>query len=243
MSTNLNLNENSWNIYLAGLIDGDGCLLVSQQGFASLEITMDIYDELALNKIKQKLGGSIKLRSGARAFRYRLHNKAGMLDLINRINGNIRNSKRVPQLKKICALYNILYKEPKPLTIESSWFAGFFDADGTLGYSIKNGAPQLIVSASNKDKVDLEPFREVFGGVVRLDKRSNTWKWDIYSEEAILSFCNYLKKHPLQSHKKKRVFLVKRYYALKACRAYKQEPNTLLHKAWDKFEKDWRTYD
>jgi hypothetical protein len=59
MNTYFNENENSWNRYLAGLIDSDGCLLVSKQGYASLEITMDIYDENALNKIKQKLGGSV----------------------------------------------------------------------------------------------------------------------------------------------------------------------------------------
>jgi hypothetical protein len=160
-----------------------------------------------------------------------------MLDLIHRINGYIRNSKRVPQLQKVCALYNIPYKEPETFTVDNSWFAGFFDGDGTLGYSMKKGGPQLIVSASNKDKKDLEPFREVFGGYVRLDSCSNTWKWEIYSKEAILSFCNNLKKHPLQSHKKNRIFLVKRYYSLKACRAYRQEPDSLLHKAWKKFFK------
>jgi ubiquinol-cytochrome c reductase cytochrome b subunit len=189
-NNNNDKDENSWNNYLAGLIDGDGCLLISKQGFASLEITMDISDEYTLNKIKDKLGGSVKLRSGARAFRYRLHNKAGIRDLINRINGYVRNSKRVPQLQKICELSNIPYKQADKLTLEDIWFAGFFDADGTLGFSLKKGVPQLIISASNKNKIDLEPFREIFGGVIRLDKASNTWKWEIYRKETILIFCN-----------------------------------------------------
>lgn len=88
---------NSFNEYLAGLIDGDGCLLLNSKNYASLEITMDISDEHALNKIKQKLGGSVKLRTGG----YRLHHKKGMLNLISRINGLIRNSKRASQLKKL----------------------------------------------------------------------------------------------------------------------------------------------
>jgi hypothetical protein len=58
-------SELHWNQWLAGLIDGDGCLLVSKAGYASCEITMGIEDEHALMQIKQKLGGSVKSRSGA----------------------------------------------------------------------------------------------------------------------------------------------------------------------------------
>ncbi len=238
-----NNQENSWNEYLAGLIDGDGSLLVSKEGYASLEITMDIYDEYALNKLKQKLGGSVKLRSGARAFRYRLHHKAGMINLISRINGKIRHSKRMVQLKKICELYNIQFKEPVPLTIQNGWFSGFFDADGTIGFSMKNASPQLTVSVSQKDPIDLSPFQNVFGGFIRLDKHSNTYKWDLYRKEAIFEFCGYLKNYPLHSHKKKRLFLIKSFYLLKSCRAYRHEPDSLVYKTWLRFETNWNTFE
>ena len=230
-----------FNQYLAGLIDGDGSLLISNKGYASLEITMDIFDFDNLNKIKQKLGGSIKLRSGARAFRYRLHNRAGILDLLNRINGHIRNSKRMPQLKNMCDLYGILYKEPIPLTPDNGWFAGFFDADGSIFYCMKQGVPQLTIEVSNKKKIDLIPFQKNFGGYLRYDRQANVYKWDLYSKEDIYAFCTYLKKHPLQSHKKKRFFLIKRFYALKSCGAFRgdSQPLNLLNKAWIKFEKDW----
>nr|ALO20944.1 putative LAGLIDADG homing endonuclease [Microglena monadina] len=142
-SNSTNIGEESWNEYLAGLIDGDGSLLISKKGYASLEITMDIHDEYALNKVKQKLGGSVKRRSGAGAFRYRLHHKLGILNLLGRISGNIRNSQRIAQLQKMCILYKIPYKDPVKLTLHSSWFAGFFDADGTITYSMKKGWPQL----------------------------------------------------------------------------------------------------
>ena len=56
-------SELHWNQWLAGLIDGDGCLLVSKAGYASCEITMGIEDEHALMQIKQKLGGSVKSRA------------------------------------------------------------------------------------------------------------------------------------------------------------------------------------
>lgn len=46
-----------------------------------------------LRQIQDKFGGSVKLRSGVKAIRYRLQNKEGIIKLINAVNGNIRNSK------------------------------------------------------------------------------------------------------------------------------------------------------
>jgi hypothetical protein len=80
---------------------------------------MGLQDEHALAIIKQKLGGSIKLRSGVKALRYRLHNKKGMVDLINRINGNIRHTSRLKQLESICLLLNIPIIYPNSITIDN----------------------------------------------------------------------------------------------------------------------------
>jgi hypothetical protein len=81
-----------------------------KKGYASLEITMDIRDERALQAVKNVYGGSslrLKLRSGVSALRYRLHNKEGLLNLINDVNGYIRNPIRLIQLNYICVKYNI----------------------------------------------------------------------------------------------------------------------------------------
>ena len=118
--------ELAWNQWLAGLIDGDGCLLISKHGYTSCEITMGIRDEHALNQIKQKLGGSVKLRSGSNSIRYRLHHKKGIIDLIDRINGHIRHSTRKIQLQKLCQHLEIYYVRPQPLSVDNGWFAGFF---------------------------------------------------------------------------------------------------------------------
>lgn len=67
---------------------------------------MDIRDERALQAVKNVYGGSIKLRSGVSALRYRLHNK-DLLNLINDVNGDIRNPIRLIQLNYICVKYNI----------------------------------------------------------------------------------------------------------------------------------------
>lgn len=232
--------EEIWNQHLAGLIDGDGSLLISKAGYASLEIIMDIYDLQALNQVKQKLGGSVKRRNSL-SFRYRLHNKSGMLDVINRVNGKIRQSNRMVQLQKMCALYNIPYQAPQPLTVNNAWFAGFFDADGTLGYSYKKGWPQMIISVSQKSAADLACYQTVFGGTVRLDSRTNTYKWDIYSEQAIYNFYQYCQKFPLTSHKKKRMFLLPRFFRLRKAGAHRTS-DPALQKVWTQLEQDWNTF-
>jgi ubiquinol-cytochrome c reductase cytochrome b subunit len=70
-------NPEKFNEWLAGLIDGDGSFLLSKKGYASLEITKDLRDKKALFLIKQKYGGSVKLRSGSKSKRYRLHSREG----------------------------------------------------------------------------------------------------------------------------------------------------------------------
>src|SRR3954447_25062163 len=65
--------------WLAGIIDGDGCFLVSKKGYCSLEIVTQLRDKKILYLIKQKFGGSVKLVSGNNHLRYRLHHKKGLL--------------------------------------------------------------------------------------------------------------------------------------------------------------------
>jgi hypothetical protein len=134
---------------------------------------MGLQDEHALAVIKQKLGGSIKLKSGVKALRYRLHDKKGMLELINRINGNIRHTSRIKQLQSICLTLGIELKYPEPITIENGWFSGFFDANGTITYSIKNSYPQLTISITNNLMVDVISFKSIFGGNIYYDKGLN----------------------------------------------------------------------
>lgn len=105
--------------WLAGLIDGDGCFLISKAGDASMEITMGIGDERALKEIKQYVGGAVKARAGMKAFRYRLHNDEGMRVLIGIVNGEIRNPIRQAQLKAVCEQKGIQYKAPAPLVYKS----------------------------------------------------------------------------------------------------------------------------
>lgn len=105
-----------------------------------------------------------------------------MKKLVEAVNGNIRNSKRLVQLNKICLILNINLKEPKRLNKENGWFSGFFDADGTITISLKNGYPQLCISVTNKYLVDVEDYKKIFGGEIYFEKSQNGYyKWMISS--------------------------------------------------------------
>ena len=234
--------ETQFNQWLAGLIDGDGCLLISKAGYSSCEITVSLADERMLRIIQNKLGGAIKPRSGVKAIRWRLHNRAGMLDLINRVNGYIRHSGRLVQLNRVCALLDIPLLSPDTLHLEHGWFSGFFDSDGTIGYYFKgeNHNPQLTLSVTNKLFVDVNLFTAFFGGSVYFDKAQNGYyKWSVQSEKGLASFLNYTKVCPPKSVKRQRLFLVKEYFRLVALKAHKAQEETVLHKAWIKFNRKW----
>ena len=114
------LENQKFNQWLAGLIDGDGCFQLSKKGYANLEIVAHIRDKNILYQIKQKFGGSVKIRAGLNHLRYRMHHKQGMLNLIKAVNGEIRNPIRLLQLNKICEKYNIPVIQPCSLIFENA---------------------------------------------------------------------------------------------------------------------------
>lgn len=234
-----NLKFKQW---LAGLIDGDGTFLLSKSGYASLEITMDIRDEHALHIVKNIYGGSIKLRSNANAIRYRLHHKAGLLKIINDINGYIRNSNRLIQLNKICIKYDLNLVYPEKLIYDNGWLSGFFDADGTI--TINKSTGQLSIAASQKTSELLIPLVDLYGGNIYIDRSSHqSFKWYVSKREDIIKLIEYFKKYPSRSAKKNRLHLIPKYYELKDMKAHKALSGTYLEKSWKYFYSKWLKYE
>jgi hypothetical protein len=238
--SNNGLNSN-WNEWVAGLIDGDGSFLLSKKGYASLEITMDIRDEHALQILKNVYGGSIKLRSGANALRYRLHHKSGLLNIINDVNGHIRNSNRLLQLNKVCNKYYITLIYPYKLNYNNGWLSGFFDADGTV--TINSSTNQLSISVSQKTSELLQPLVDLYGGNIYIDKISKSFKWYVSKRETILDLVEYFKKYPSRSAKKNRLHLIPKYYKLKDLKAHNALEGTYLYKSWKYFINKWLKYE
>nr|YP_010714063.1 LAGLIDADG homing endonuclease [Fuscoporia gilva]WDD39626.1 LAGLIDADG homing endonuclease [Fuscoporia gilva] len=223
--------------WLAGVIDGDGSLQLSKKSYTSLEITTGIEDLVLLRFIQNKLGGSIKMRSGAKAYRYRLHNREGMIKLILCINGQIRHTPRLMQLHRICLQLNISLLDPVDLNASSHWFAGFFDANGTIGFSMKNNRPQLSVRVTSKNLQDVQWFKQVIGGNIYFDSGQNGYyQWSIQSRKDIIYIKNYF-KGKCRSYKSHRFFLIENYYNLYDLNAFK--PDSIHHKAWLAFINKW----
>lgn len=228
-----------FNEWLSGLIDGDGCFLLSQKGYCSLEITMDIRDERCLSIVKKRYGGSLKLRSGSKSIRYRLHHKSGLILLLKDVNGLIRHSTRLIQYNKLITKYQILSLDMVALSFNSNWMAGFLDAEGTITINSKNY--QMAISISQKTQELLKPLVELYGGYVYIDRSSCTFKWYVTKKETILFLVdNYFKNNYIYSLKKNRLFMLKEYYRLMGL---KKQDNPLFEKTWVLFYKKWINYD
>ena len=214
-NTTTDLSTAKFNEWLAGLIDGDGYFLLTKKGYVSCEICMDARDKKALYLILHKYGGSIKSVSGAKAYKYKLRNKKGLLHLINDINGLIRNPIRLLQMNKLCNKYEILIKYPKALTYSNGWLSGFIDSDGSVYLNEKSG--QIFISITQKNRFLLEPLVSLYGGRIDiLSPKIEAFKYVIYRKNELYSLIdNYFSKYPLKTEKFKRVCLIKEFYDLR----------------------------
>lgn len=244
LSLKLNIDSDTkFNQWLAGLIDADGYLYLASKKYPTLEITTCIEDEKMLRQIQNKFGGSIKPRSGSNSIRYRLSKRENMIKLLNAINGNIRNTKRITQFIIVCNALNIKVKDIEILHFNHAWFSGFFDGDGTINYYYQNKRPQLFISVTNKYLVDVQPYQTVFGGKIYFDKSQNGYyKWTITSKDLHLLLYNYNKLCPSRSFKGNKLFLIKSFYKFYDIKAYDQNHNSILYKSWLKFELKWKSY-
>ena len=250
MSTNIDMNslynsnikDLAFKEWLAGLIDGDGYFILTKNGYNSCEITMDARDKKVLYLIQHKYGGTVKQISNALAFKYKLRNRAGLIALINDVNGLIRNPTRLLQMNKLCVKFSIELKYPDNLTFNNGWFSGFIDSDGSVYYSESSG--QVFIGISQKNKYLLEPLINIYGGNIHIDKGSSqSFKWYVTKRETIQMLIDYFKKHPSRSAKQNRLHLIPKYYELKDLKAHKAHQDSNLYKSWLDFNSKWLKYE
>jgi hypothetical protein len=227
--------------WLGGYIDGDGYFACSSKGYVSLEITAHIRDKHCLYQIKQSLGGSVKHKSlHSKYIRYRLHHKKGLIQLIEGLNGRMRNSKRLGQFQKVCSFYNHSMLLAKPLNYENAWLSGMIDSDGSIYLNLLSY--QLFITISQKTPFMLEPLVSLYGGKIYASgTKYPAFKWVVNKKEEILNLLFYFKQNPLRSSKKHRLSLIPLYYELKSLKAHK-EKNTFLFKKWTSFLKRWENF-
>ncbi len=190
------VNNEEFGHWLAGMIDGDGSLLVSKAGNLEIEITLHEEDVKTLYKIKSILGtGKVTPRSSSKAYRLRIRNKEGVKTVINLINGKLLTPGKHQQLIKICNLINIRPIINNSFTTKNAWFSGFFDAEGYL--SIRNKYT-LTLSVSQKDRNILDKIYVGFNcGNIYYDKSWDGFNYCVTKRASIDIFMEYFKKFPL----------------------------------------------
>lgn len=225
--------------WLAGLIDGDGYFLLSKNGYNSCEITMDARDKKVLYLIQHKYGGSVKQISNAHAFKYKLRNKAGLIALINDVNGLIRNPTRLLQINKLCEKFNIKLKYANNIVFNDGWLSGFIDSDGSVYFNEASG--QVFIGISQKNKYLLEPLIHIYGGRVDISSpKIEAFKYVIYRKTELFNLIeNYFEKYPLRTEKMKRINLIKQFYLI---RPSKKENDVVKLNEWVKFKDRWEKY-
>ena len=166
--------------------------------------------------------------------------KAGLIALINDINGLIRNPTRLLQMNKLCIKFNIELKYTGNLTFNNGWFSGFIDSDGSIYYSELSG--QVFISASQKNKYLLEPLIYIYGGRVDISSpKIETFKYIVYRKAELFNLIdNYFSKYPLRTEKMNRVNLIKQFYLL---RLHRKSVDIVKINEWVKFKDKWEKYE
>jgi Cytochrome C and Quinol oxidase polypeptide I/LAGLIDADG endonuclease len=153
--------------YLAGLIEGDGTIIVpstersskNKLNYPSIQIVFQAKDFPLVALICRNIGhGSISKKKQSAVYIYTINNLQGLIILVQLINGKIRGHK-LYQLNKLINYLNIkspalileklplLERDISPLQ-NNSWLAGFIEADGSFQVrtSLTTKQPRLGLS-------------------------------------------------------------------------------------------------
>lgn len=230
-----------FNEWLAGYIDGDGYFSHSKKGYVSQEITTSFRDKKTLFIIKQKFGGSVKVISGKQYLRYRQHHKRGLVNLINSVNGHIRNPIRLQQQNRVCEKYGIKMIEALPLDYYNGWLSGFVDADGSIYYN--ESSSQVTISATNNNKCLLDSLKNLYGGAIYFTNTGGrSFKWVVNTKEENIKLVDYFKHYPLRTAKFNRLVQIQKCYEQRSLKAHLKGHLTLEGKLWLEFMNKWNGF-
>ena len=139
------LSRLNFSSYLAGLIEGDGTIIVPKKdrsdkgkiNYPSIQISFHLKDlPLALMIQKELRHGSLSRKKGVNAYVLSINNYEGLFLMVNLINGNMRTPKSHALWNLIDWLnikkdLNILKKPLNTTPLDSdAWLSGFIEADG-----------------------------------------------------------------------------------------------------------------
>jgi hypothetical protein len=112
------------------------------------------------------------------------------------VNGFIRHPVRLKQFRKVLEKLSIEMQYPDKLNYKDGWFAGMFDADGTV--TLKETG-QMTLSVTQLYKEIPLAFKDALNiGNIYFDKSQNgSWVWVISRENDLLEIVEYFKHFPV----------------------------------------------
>ena len=226
------LSTLQFSYWLAGLIDGDGCLLLSPKGYASCEITVGIKEHILLSSVKKHLGGAIKKRTGVNAYRWRLHNNKGINMLLDFIDGKLIIKRRQSQYNLVCAALKRTPLVSKPISRRNAWITGFYEAEGF--FNVNRTTLQCSITLTQKECTTLEDIRRVMGGKIYYDKSWDGWLYSASNLTDISQWVNYFSSYPLRSWKQIQLQRFKRVLLYKSRGVHLRGPDG--GRSWKRFQ-------
>ena len=223
-------NPELFKHWFAGLIDADGCLLVSKAGYTSCEITVGEKEFALLALVKKHVGGKIKKRGNLKAYRWRSHNKTGILHLLEMIDGKLLLRKRVEQFQSVSKQLDLtttplqsclegmqelhVLRQKHTFSSDNAWLAGFFEGEGY--FRVNQKTLQLGITLSQKDQRLLQEIAKEMGGSICYDKSCNGWLYSASSRQDIAKWISYFSRFPLISWKQIQLFRFKKILLYKS---------------------------
>jgi hypothetical protein len=128
-------------------------------------------------------------------------------------------------------------EEPSHLEPYNPWYAGFFDADGSVVLRESPKAfPQLSIRVGQKRRPDLEIFRALGGNIYYDAGSGGSFVWSISDRLSVETFWQRLRPH-LRSTRSRRLFLLPRYRQLLGLKAHL--PGSVYTPEWLAFRRHW----
>lgn len=201
----LHLPDSPWQLgnYLAGLIEGDGYF-----GSQRLEIVFHEKDTFLAYRLRTMIGfGSIYKVLGKRACKLSIGSRAGFERIHELCNGKFVGSYKVEQFNK--NIYGLTLSPPlNKVSLETSWLAGFFDADGSLAINIQKSSThklglftQLTLRISQAQKPILQLIQDALPKA-HIHFSDNCYRLGItHREEGLRLLVEYFDHHHLRSTK------------------------------------------
>lgn len=206
--------------YLAGLIEGDGYISITNENRVILGITFNLKDQPLAEKLLNLLGKGFIAKRKTNCIELRFSEKKTIFKIVTLINGKFRTPK-IDQLHKLIDWLNNKYSmaisklplDNSPLD-ENSWLTGFIEADG--GFYIRFSLKQIICKFSLEQRMIYPKTGESYYTILnniciflnvkisvrnRLDKKNSYYQIRVENQNTTKILIDYLNKYPLLSSK------------------------------------------